>query len=814
MTKLRKLIEEKKVNKIQKYGIRKLSIGVVSCLLGVGILFAPSSVKAAEEVVQPVAIVEDATTESKETPVQKAVAGKEGPAQETVADKTALVEEAIETTVDETTKEEMAIAEKSNDEVQPTAEIAPGKEDSEAALRTTTAATAGEETTAEAEATAGDEVQPTAEIAPGKEDSEAALRTTTAATAGEETTAEAEATAGEENAEVDSTNTDAIENKKVNIYEDELLNKYAENECEILIVKKENSGTIDMKAKAVINGGVHSNVDYTKNRYNEAHDHTKPEYQKLYGPGELEFNHWKSDAEKKQNIRVNFGSEYNIDDAKLTVELPYENVQELIKNGKLTITNASEWLVTRLYANKSDYDTIDKSTIPNYEVVDNKLVFDLSNFPSRTAGSLQFHMTFDDQESYDNALANKEVNAQLNGTVNFENLNLAGNKTVYEYTVKPEKLEDIVKEFVKDTENNVEKYEEKVKQIVKDIQENKNYEIQGPLQQKEITNPDGTKNLNGYIVHEKLTFSKTEKTEVCDVITVAKEITDKVDLNAKSVMDTDLDNYPNNGYQEKVFNSNNHAVKEGHKNLLGPGNLEVQHWQAGKNEATTKQFWRIVFATDYAIENGEMVVELPYELGPKDSITDATEWLVGRYYPAVTGNPSKYSDLNKLTGENFVGKIRQEGNKLFIDLGTVPARSALSFIVTKNFDKPQDFSNDLKVTSFNVTGNWRLGYVDLPTTEVINKIKCGSCNIPTPPVVTPEKPPVVTPEKPPVVTPEKPPVVTPEKPPVATPVKTTVKTPNRPELPKTSTSLWTFAFGGFTSLIGGAFLEIKSRKNK
>src|SRR5699024_11850843 len=75
----------------------------------------------------------------------------------------------------------------------------------------------------------------------------------------------------------------------------------------------------------------------------------------------------------------------------------------------------------------------------------------------------------------------------------------------------------------------------------------------------------------------------------------------------------------------------------------GPGNLEIQHWQDGPNEATKTQYWRAVFATDYAIDNAEMRVTLPYE---NVTTTDVSNWVVNRYYPAVSTNGmSKYQHI-------------------------------------------------------------------------------------------------------------------------------------------------------------------------
>lgn len=57
---------------------------------------------------------------------------------------------------------------------------------------------------------------------------------------------------------------------------------------------------------------------------------------------------------------------------------------------------------------------------------------------------------------------------------------------------------------------------------------------------------------NGYVPEQTQTVKKGVKTsEHCTADEVTTEYTNKVNLNAKSVMDTNLDDYSNNGFQEK-----------------------------------------------------------------------------------------------------------------------------------------------------------------------------------------------------------------------------------------------------------------------
>ena len=553
----------------------------------------------------------------------------------------------------------------------------------------------------------------------------------------------------------------------------------------VTTTKEEND--VNLKAKMEASNGTDSelNKEKTKSPYNKAHDHTNPDYEKFYGAGDMEFNYWTNKSAKQENIRVNFATDYKIDDAKLEVGLPYEDLNTLITNGKLKISNASKWLTERLYRNESGYDTIDPNVIPDYVIEANKIIFNLGKLEARTAGSIQFHRTFDTNEEFNNAIKDTKATAEMKGKWNFDNLVLPGNSTTYKYKINENK------------ENTIDE---------------KDYKSD----QKVFYNEDGTPTKNGYIVGEDISIVKQGKDGACDIITVEKKINDKVNLNASAKIDTRLKDYSNNGYTEKITNENNHSItteteKKAAEKLSGPGNLEVQHWQDGPNESTKQQHWRFVFATDYAIQNGKITVKLPYELKDNYTIEDTTDWLVNRYYPAVTGKKF-YSDLNVVNKDTYKSKIQIDGDKLTIDVGDIPARTAFSFTVHKMFATPQDFSKDIKEASINVSGNWRLDekYIKLPTTKISRDIKCGTCELPNTPV--PNRPTPNKPEKPKNPVPNKP---VPNKSVPSKPQATYNRTKvSENSLPDTNSNIWSLGAGGVLSLALGFILSRKKKQDK
>lgn len=327
----------------------------------------------------------------------------------------------------------------------------------------------------------------------------------------------------------------------------------------VTTTKEEND--VNLKAKMEASNGTDSelNKEKTKSPYNKAHDHTNPDYEKFYGAGDMEFNYWTDKTAKQENIRVNFATDYKIDDAKLEVGLPYEDLNTLITNGKLKISNASKWLTERLYRNESGYDTIDPNVIPDYVIEANKIIFNLGKLEARTAGSIQFHRTFDTNEEFNNAIKDTKATAEMKGKWNFDNLVLPGNSTTYKYKINENK------------ENTIDE---------------KDYKSD----QKVFYNEDGTPTKNGYIVGEDISIVKQGKDGACDIITVEKKINDKVNLNASAKIDTRLKDYSNNGYTEKITNENNHSItteteKKAAEKLSGPGNLEVQHCKMDQMKA-------------------------------------------------------------------------------------------------------------------------------------------------------------------------------------------------------------------------------------
>ena len=277
------------------------------------------------------------------------------------------------------------------------------------------------------------------------------------------------------------------------------------------------------------------------------------------------------------------------------------------------------------------------------------------------------------------------------------------------------------------------------------------------------------KEVNGYVpkIDEIIEKNVPRGNGECIGDKITKSYTDEVDLNAKSVMDTNLDDYSNNGYLEKVKNPNNHSSTDSSntdEDLYGPGNLEVQHWQNGPNDATKTQNWRVVFATDYAINNAVLTVTLPYD---NVSVTNVTDWVINRYYPAVTNNNNIYTNYLVPLDISF------NGNVATINFGNIVGYSAFGMIFSKTFDVPQDFSKDLKVTSARVIGTWKSDelnadskYIKSSKTEPSIIWQNEVCPIPIDPE-TPETP--ETPEIP----------ETPETP----------KTPETPETPETPSKM-------------------------
>lgn len=204
---------------------------------------------------------------------------------------------------------------------------------------------------------------------------------------------------------------------------------------------------------------------------------------------------------------------------------------------------------------------------------------------------------------------------------------------------------------------------------------------------------------NGYKTAIKTIRETITNEQGCQEDKITTVYTDWVEFNARSVMDPNLDDYSNNGYFEKVYNPRNHQVSSTTGALadaFGPGNLEVQHWQDGGLDQTQAQYWRIVFASDYAMDNAVMTITLPYD-GTISS--DTTDWVINRYYPGVNGGGHYTQALQAKS-------ITINENIVIIELGNIPSDSAYGITFTKRFNPPADFSEDKKITAAKVTGQW------------------------------------------------------------------------------------------------------------
>ena len=140
------------------------------------------------------------------------------------------------------------------------------------------------------------------------------------------TTGVANSNEGKENALASKEN--KPESKSVENYDDA---------CTDIVTTTREENNVSLKAKMEASNGTDSelNKEKTKSPYNKAHDHTNPDYEKFYGAGDMEFNYWTNKSAKQENIRVNFATDYKIDNAKLEVGLPYEDLNTVISNGKL-----------------------------------------------------------------------------------------------------------------------------------------------------------------------------------------------------------------------------------------------------------------------------------------------------------------------------------------------------------------------------------------------------------------------------------------------------------------------------------------------
>ena len=122
---LKRIIEEKKLNgskKKPKYATRKLSMGLVSCMLGYALLVSPSSVEAAEldsnnqVVAEETETKEEAITNNENVVEEKQEENIETPAEESVEEKTTEEKQTQEATVEEKSSEEATPQEASEED--------------------------------------------------------------------------------------------------------------------------------------------------------------------------------------------------------------------------------------------------------------------------------------------------------------------------------------------------------------------------------------------------------------------------------------------------------------------------------------------------------------------------------------------------------------------------------------------------------------------------------------------------------------------------------------------------------------------------
>lgn len=227
--------------------------------------------------------------------------------------------------------------------------------------------------------------------------------------------------------------------------------------------------------------------------------------------------------------------------------------------------------------------------------------------------------------------------------------------------------------------------------------------------------------INGHIVEYSYEYQNRKEDKLCTEFDLIIYPNENVNLNGNSIMDTTLPDYANNGYNIKVMNSNNHTSVI--DSLVGPANVEVQHWQTGPNEKTIQQFWRPVFATDIAIKNAVWTIEFP-NFTPDEvnsmALQDVSDWLVTRYYPNVS-TKSDYQSYNKLTGKNLLSQYTVEGNKIIFNLGDIPEHTAMSISANIKFPTARDLSANKVEVNTHISGTW--DSTILPTTSTSTPYK-------------------------------------------------------------------------------------------
>lgn len=212
--------------------------------------------------------------------------------------------------------------------------------------------------------------------------------------------------------------------------------------------------------------------------------------------------------------------------------------------------------------------------------------------------------------------------------------------------------------------------------------------------------------------------------DLCRSVTLTIRNQTAVELNAAAWSNPNLTNHPNNGYLIKVANPNNHdGVSD---SILGPGNLEMQHWVSRKS-----QYFRPVFATDFGMDNAVWTITLPFD--PADSnvrmgtIKDGGNWYVNTYFPRI--GKGGFYQLHPID----TSAIQINGNVLTINLGNLPARSAMALEIPLLYDTDIDFSNEnanpTNIGYEKVVGNWAAPLADSHKTYRITS--SSGCQNPT-----------------------------------------------------------------------------------
>lgn len=159
-----------------------------------------------------------------------------------------------------------------------------------------------------------------------------------------------------------------------------------------------------------------------------------------------------------------------------------------------------------------------------------------------------------------------------------------------------------------------------------------------------------------------------------------------VDWNAATILDKQLDDSSNNGFTMKVLDESHGGQSQGYAAL--------QHWFAG---GTTVAYWRPVVAFDADVNDATVVLTVP---AADYSLSDASDWFVNRYLPAVVSN-NPYTTLATVVGTD----VTTDGDTTTITyhLGDVKPGTGFGAVVSG------DVGADAVTGSLRVTGDFVRG---------------------------------------------------------------------------------------------------------